>query len=101
MRDEIHLNDLGTLFTAIVKDGDAKALLQTATTLEFFAKPPIAAAKTWTAGLRSGTNNVVDYTIQASDLDEAGGWQLQLHVIAPSGEWRSNVLDFTVHANLA
>lgn len=101
MRDEIHKNDFGTLFTATVKDGDAIAPLTDATSLAFLAKPPVAAAKTWSASLRSGTSNVVDYVIQSGDLDESGEWQLQLYVVSPSGEWRSNVRKFTVHANVA
>jgi hypothetical protein len=95
---EIHLNDLGTDFIATLRDGEALVDISTQTTLEFLALPPSPAVlKTWAASfVTDGTDGQMHYVIQSGDLDVAGDWQIQAHVITPAGNWHSNKLAFTV-----
>lgn len=99
MRDEIHLNDIGTEFLATIKDGDDDVDLSAATTLEFLALPQATGAslKTWTGVLPSGETSKISYVTTINDLDVEGVWSIQAHIVSPAGNWHSDVCEFTVH----
>jgi hypothetical protein len=99
--NEIHLEDIGTIFEITLKDGDAIVDLQLATTMEILFLPPNKVAVTQTAVHKTdGSDGIIQYTTLADDLDQVGRWKIQAHVILPAGEWKSDVAEFKVHSNL-
>ena len=100
--NEIHLDDIGTIFEVALKDCDNAVDLTGATTLEYIFQKPDGSLVTRTALINGDpTLGVLNYTTVSGDLDLIGSWKLQAHVILPSGEWRSDIEKFKVYANLS
>ena len=99
--NEIHLNDIGTIFEITVQDDGAVVDISGATTKEIIFKKSRGDVVTKAAVFSSdGTDGRMKYVTVANDLDERGQWELQAHVVLASGDWRSDVDVFTVHPNL-
>lgn len=107
-RDEVHKNDIGTVFVLIFKEynEDTKQEevidISTATAITFyFYKPNSQTVLTKTASLvTDGTDGKAAYTTIANDLDEVGDWKLQGKVEMPSGTWSSSIVSFDVKDNI-
>jgi len=101
---EIHAGDVGVVLRFRVVDQDGTVLdISTATTKNVLLKPPAAATKTFAGAFTSdGTDGLLEYTTtNGEDLDEAGTWQRQVHIVLPGvGEYRSSVIKLTVAPNL-
>ena len=103
--DEVHLGDIGTVFRATINDcsnGTQTPLdVSSATTLELFFKKPSGTVVTQTAVLTTdGTDGQIEYVTISGDLDEVGNWMLQARVVMAGGDWRSDIGQFRVYANL-
>lgn len=103
---EIHLNDIGTVFRATVKDkacdGTSSVLdVGAATTLNMIFKSPSGVVSTKNAVFTTdGSDGQIQYITVDGDLNEVGQWKLQVYIVLPSGSWRSDVGTFYVHENL-
>jgi hypothetical protein len=101
MADEIHVGDIGTLFTLTISDAGTAVDLSSATTKEIvLQKPDGTTAHKAAAFVTSGADGKLKYTTVANDLDQAGAWLIQAHVVLSTGEWRSEVDGFEVYGNL-
>lgn len=100
--NEIHKNDIGTVFEVTVKDGTDIVDLSSATELELLFLKPNGTKLTKTASLVSdGTDGKMQYTTVSGDLNASGTWKLQGHVVFGStGEWHSDTIVFEVYDNL-
>lgn len=109
-REEIHVADIGTVFRATyLDDCDPRTVADVsgATTQQFtFTKPDgstIVRTTVYTpisqGGTGDGTDGKVQYTTVSGDLDQAGRWKVQGYIVTGSGEWRSVIIEFYVHAN--
>ncbi len=99
--NEIHLNDIGTIFEVTVMDGAAVVDVSTATTKEFiFRKPDLSTVTKAAAFSTNGVDGKLKYTFLSGDLDQTGVWFLQAHIVLPTGAWRSDQLSFSVFPNL-
>ena len=99
--EEIHLNDIGTIFELTVKDGDATLDISTALSMVILFKKPSGTVVTQTAVYQTdGTDGIMQYVTQTGDLDEVGGWKIQGRVQLPTGHWSSDTHSFKVYANL-
>jgi len=103
--NEVHYNDIGTVFLVTVNDcvsGSATALdLSSASTLQIILKSPSGTAKTKSALLYTdGTDGKIQYTTVDGDLDEVGTWRIQANVTISGATHRSNVTSFKVYENL-
>lgn len=98
----LHVGDIGTALELTVVDKGVVVDLSDATTLEIILASPCGTVTTFEAELSTdGTDGKLRYvTESADDLDEAGTWQRQGHVITPDGEWHTSIAKFTVGANL-
>jgi hypothetical protein len=99
----VRLGDIGTIFQATLVDADDGSAIDVslATTQEFIYKKPDDTKVTKTTVFASGgTDGVIRYVTVLDDLDLIGVWQLQAHIITPSGEWHSETDEFRVAANL-
>lgn len=98
---EIHVGDVGTLLEVTVTDDGAAVDISSATTKEFKFKKTDRSTLTKAATfVTNGTDGKLQYTTAGGDLDMAGSWGLQVHVVLPSGEWHSDIQPFTVHPNV-
>ena len=100
-KNEIHLNDIGTIFEVTVQDDGVVVDISGATTKEIIFKKSRGEVVTKPAVFTTdGVDGKMRYVAVAGDLDERGQWELQAHVVLASGEWRSDVDVFTVFPNL-
>lgn len=99
--DEIHYNDIGTIFRGTIQDGSSVVDISGATTIQMLFNPPGGATRTKTATLTGdGTDGKMQYTTVDGDLNVLGVWQWQGQVVLPAGTWRTDVKTFVVHSNL-
>ncbi len=103
---EIHVGDVGTVFTITLQDCSVDPAvpvdLTAATTIEIiFQKPPdTKVTQTGVVVNSPGTDGVIKYTSVENDLDKSGTWKIQARVVFPTGEWKSSVDEFTVYPNI-
>ncbi len=101
--EEIHVGDIGTVLEATIKNINSPVDISSATvTKEILLKKPSGALLTKDGVFTTdGTDGKFEYTTISGDLDESGVWQIQSHVILSSGDWRSDIKEFSVFPNLA
>lgn len=103
MANEIHLNDIGTIFEITLYDCEIILPdLPDATSLIIkFQKPDKKTTVDQPAEFKTdGTDGIVQYTTLNGDLDKTGNWKIQAFVITPSGSWHSDIGKFKVYSNL-
>jgi hypothetical protein len=100
--DEVHINDIGTIFRMTLLDEDDNPVdLATTTQKQLIFKKPSGATLTKTAVFYTdGTDGIIQYTVVDGDLDELGEWKWQAYIVNPVGSWRSNIAKFRVYKNL-
>lgn len=102
--NEIHKDDIGTVFTVTVKDGTTAINISGATTtsskLIIFQKPSGDKLEKDGTFVTDGSDGQMKYTTIAGDLDEIGDWDIQAKVVLSSGTWKSDIGHFTVFENL-
>lgn len=100
--DEIRVGDVGTVLEVTVLDDGTPVDLSSVTTKDFIFRKPKGTKVTVSSSFSTdGTDGKLRYTTVADDLDTPGVWKLQAYLVFPSsGEWRSDLAQFTVHRNL-
>jgi len=100
--NEVHKNDIGTIFRVTVKDGSSAVDLSGATALNFLFKRPNGTSIQRTAVYYTdGTDGIIQYVTVSGDLNQDGRWRLQAHVTLVAGSWYSDIYEFDVHKNVA
>ena len=75
--------------------------ISTATTCDYVAKKPSGSKITVAATfITDGSDGRLRREIAQGDIDEAGTWRVQAHVITPTQDLWSSVLIFEVKGNL-
>ena len=98
---EIHLNDIGTVFRLTIYDGSSILDVSSASVKEIIFQKPDGTSVTKTAAFYTdGTDGIIQYTTIANDLDATGTWKIQAKVTLPGGTWSSCTQKFKVYANL-
>ena len=99
--DEIHENDVGTLFKATIKDCPNDLDISSASTKQLKFKKPggdiLVKAGTF---FTDGTDGILTYTSVSGDLDECGRWRLQAFLVLGSSSYHSDVAKFRVFPNV-
>lgn len=99
--NEIHVDDIGTLFTITLKDGEDPVNISSASVKVIVFVSPNGGRTEKTADfLTDGTDGKIKYTTIAGDLSVSGLWKLQARVVVPAGTWHSDVYNFMVHPNI-
>jgi hypothetical protein len=99
--EEVHVNDVGTVFEITVKDGTAVVDISSATSIRIFFKKPDGTVSSQTATFSTnGEDGKMKYTSVSGFLDKAGSWRIQGRVIMSGGTWRTSIGNFDVYANL-
>lgn len=101
-QNEIHVNDVGTIFRITIKDAATAMDVSGATTKQIVFRKPDATTETQTAAFYTdGSDGIIQYTSDTGDLDTAGIWKIQAYVITPSGQWKTDIQTFEIYPNIA
>lgn len=97
----IHINDIGTKFEVTIKDNELIVDISDATTKEIIFKKPDDSVLTKPASFTTdGIDGKMEYSVVSGDLNVSGLWKLQVRIVTPSGEWKTDITDFPVVDNL-
>lgn len=102
MPENIHQNDIGTVFKLTIKDSNGNVVDISSASVKqvVFKKPDLTTVTKNCNFLTDGTDGIVTYTVASGDLDVAGIWMLQTYVVISGDEFRSNIISFKVHRNI-
>lgn len=99
--EEIHVEDIGTILKMTIKNGASVVDLSTTTTKNIhFEKPSGATTQRNASFVTDGTDGIIKYTSVSGDFDESGVWQMQVYIINLLGQWKTNIVEFSVFPNL-
>lgn len=101
-REEVHVGDIGTsLELEIVEDG-VVIDISLATGLKMrFQKPSGTTLEKTASFLTDGTDGIITYVTQASDLDESGLWTRQGAFVLGAWNGHTDKVRFQVWPNIA
>lgn len=100
--NEVHLNDVGTVFKYSILDEDSNVVdVSTASSINIYFKKPgyDTVSKSGTL-YTDGTDGIVYYTIASGDLNVVGNWYTQVEIVISDTNWRSDIQTFNVYENL-
>lgn len=98
---EVHVGDVGTVFTFTIKQAGVVIPVSSATTKEVMFKKPDGSKMTRTAEfVNGGAEGQVKYVTVAGDLDQSGDWQIQAYLVMPGRENYSDISTLVVFPNL-
>lgn len=99
--NEIHVGDVGTVFTATLKDSGTAVDISNASTKYFLLRQPGGTTSTVTANFTtSGTDGVLNFTSTSSHFDQMGLYRLQAFINDGTNQWHTDIFRFNVFANL-
>lgn len=97
--NEIHVGDVGTVFSLnIYQDGEL-ADLSPAIDLKFIFLKPDGVCIERTASI-GANNHIMTYTSIAGDLDVAGSWKMQGKVTFAASSFSTDAQKFKVYDNI-
>jgi len=101
-RDEIHVNDIGTIFTITITENGTPVDISSATTKEFHFDMPNANGKFSkdASFVTDGTDGKLKYVSESEVLAIAGDWEIQAYIVMPNGSWSTNIDTFRVFENI-
>jgi hypothetical protein len=106
---EIHVGDVVQFISTIKKtelDADGNTVVVTqdissATTKDFLFQTPDGSLLTLPGSFYTdGTDGILMYVTNNSDLNQPGQWRYQIHIIYNSNEQHTDITKFKVLANL-
>lgn len=99
---EVHVGDVGTKFTANLKDDGVAVDLTGAITLTLrFMRPNRSRFEKMASVVGADTDGVIQYTTVANDIsNDPGTWNWQPYIELPSGSWSADWKPFHVEANI-
>jgi len=101
MADEIHMNDIGTIFQLEVQEDGVAVDISAAISIAMYLRPPTLVTKTVVGVfVTDGTDGLIKYTTIANDLDEVGPWDIQGKVELPAWHGYTSSVPFTVNPNI-
>lgn len=101
MTDEIHMNDIGTIFQLELQEDGLAVDISAASNITIYLGAPSGAAKTSTGQfVTDGSDGLIKYTTITGDLDEVGPWTIQAKITMPAWEGHSSIVNFAVYPNI-
>lgn len=99
--DDLHLNDVGTIFEVTILDENVAVPVDNATVKQIIFLKPDGTKLTKNAGfVTDGTNGVIYYVGIAGDLNVVGIWGIQGFIDSPTWEGFTSIAYFRVKPNL-
>ena len=101
MSEEIHVDDIGTIFRLALTDSGSIVDISTTSSLQVcFTTPNTVFTKIGTL-TNVGTDGLFQYTSVEGDLFEIGSWEWQGVIVFPNGHvFHTNVREFEVFPNI-
>jgi len=98
----VHLNDSGITFKITIKDEDSNVIdVSNATSLFINFKKPDGTILSKPAILfTDGTDGIIYYITNPTDLNLSGLWSLQANVVTSTSNLKTNIYDFRVERNV-
>lgn len=101
MADEIHENDIGTIFQLEVQEDGVAVDISAAISIAMYLRPPSLITKTVVGVfVTDGTDGLIKYTTIANDLNEVGPWDIQGKVELPAWHGYTSSVAFIVNPNI-
>lgn len=102
VENQIHVNDIGTIFRLTITDENGTAVdISGATTKTIYFRAPDNTLLTKAGSFYTdGTDGILQYTTVSGDIDQVGEWNWQAYVKLAAWEGYSEVLDFRVYENV-
>ena len=102
MAQEIHVNDIGTVFRAtILNESGVVVDLSSATLMQFtFKNNKISSFDRTCSFTTDGSDGKIEYTTVDGDLSVEGQWDMQANFTIPTGSWHTDLHPFQVVGNL-
>jgi hypothetical protein len=103
IKDEIHVDDIGTKIRVTIVEGVTNPVavdITGYTSIDFIFEKPDKTQITRTASVESAANGIVFYTTISGDLDQPGRWRMQLDMTLPAWDGKSDLGEFLVYENL-
>lgn len=100
--NEIRVGDYGTAFYGTIYDGDGSIVDISGATAKqiILLKPDGTSIQEDASFVSDGTDGQLSYSIQSSDLNICGIWQVQWHLVLSGGTWKTDIKTFRVYSNL-
>ena len=100
MSDEVHLYDVGTIIRVTIKENNVAVPLAGATVLEFLFERKDRSTFKVDAIVEDEANGIVYCVSTVSFFTIKGDMDVQIHLVLPTGEWRTSIGTFTVNENI-
>lgn len=98
---DVRLNDIGTAFTATIRDESGVVVNIAGGTFQMRFRKPDATVVDKTATLvTDGSDGKIQYVSISGDIDQSGEWRVQGVVTLSGSTFRSTIKRFNVGKNL-
>jgi hypothetical protein len=99
--NEIHLDDIGTIFRILATDCGTVVDISSATSLQICFTAPSSPFTKVATTTGVGTDGLFEYKAVVGDIFEIGAWQWQGVIVFPNGDvFHTNVREFEVFDNI-
>jgi hypothetical protein len=100
-QNEIHENDIGTVFEVTLKDGATVIDISGATEKKIkFRKPDKTTFEKDMDFVTDGTNGQLKYETEDGDMSQPGNWAMQVYIESTTWTGHSEMHAFTVHETI-
>lgn len=102
MAAEIHVDDVGTVFEATLRDETDNIVNISAASERIFVfrKPGGQILEVPAVLTTDGQDGAMQYATESGDLDQPGYWKVQGHVTIGSWQGNTDIYEFRVYPNL-
>jgi len=98
---DIYINDVGTIFRAVITDQDGAIVDLTSGSGEFiFRKPSGAKFNKLATFYGPPSSGTIQYMTVANDINEVGDWKYQAIAYIPAGTFHTNTVKLKVGENI-
>lgn len=98
---DIRVGDIGVTFKVTISDCGTAVDISSASTKQILLYKPDGSLLTKSASFfTDGTDGILTYSTISGDVDVAGFWRIEAHVIIGSSEYYSEIERFRVYNHL-
>lgn len=98
---DIRVGDVGVAFKVTIEDCGSIVDVSAASTKEILLYKPDGSVLTKTASFfTNGTDGIIQYATVVGDINMAGFWRIEAHVILGASEYYSEIERFRVYNHL-
>lgn len=100
--NDVHINDVGTIFLITIKEGASAVDISSATTKQLIYKKKDGTVFTVDADwFTDGTDGILEYVTLEGEINQLGKWSVQPYLELPNWTGHTAKIDFRVGAILS